>query len=166
MTPQRKSAIAAAAGVVLASAGLISQIGKHEGREYAPYRDIVGVLTVCDGITGPDVIPGKTYTDAECNALSLKHVEDHGAKLLQCITVRVTQGYYDALVSWAYNVGVGAACGSTLIRLLNQGQYRAACEQLMRWNKAGGRDVRGLTLRRQQERAQCLQSIPQPKGRA
>lgn len=166
MTPQRKSAIAAAAGVVLASAGLLSQIGQREGRELKPYKDIVGVLTVCDGITGPDVIPGKTYTDAECNALSLRHVEDHGAKLLQCITVRVTQGYYDALVSWAYNVGVGAACGSTLIRLLNQGEYRAACEQLMRWNKAGGREVRGLTLRRRQERAQCLQSIPQPKGLA
>lgn len=166
MTQQRKSAIAAAAGVVLASAGLISQIGKHEGREYAPYRDIVGVLTVCDGITGPDVVPGKTYTDAECNALSLKHVEDHGAKLLQCITVRITQGYYDAITSWAYNVGVGAACGSTLIRLLNQGEYRAACDQLMRWNKAGGREVRGLTNRRMQERALCLRSIPTPKGLA
>lgn len=167
MTPAQKSAIAAVAGVVLASAGLLTQIGEREGREYAPYRDVVGVLTVCDGITGPDVVPGKTYTDAECNALSLKHVEDHGAKLLQCITVRVTQGYYDALASWAYNVGVGAACGSTLVRLLNAGEYRAACEQLMRWNRAGGQVVRGLTNRRMQERAQCLQSIPQPpKGLA
>jgi GH24 family phage-related lysozyme (muramidase) len=167
MNAARKAAIAAAAGVVLASAGLLTQIRGHEGRELKPYRDIAGVLTVCDGITGPDVQPGKTYTDAECNALSLKHVEAHGAKLLQCIQVRVTQGYYDALASWAYNVGVGAACGSTLVRLLNAGEYRAACDQLLRWNRAGGKVVRGLTNRRMAERAQCLQSIPQPpKGLA
>jgi lysozyme len=112
-------------------------------------------------------VPGKTYTDADCNALSIKHVEAHGAKLLQCIKVRITQGYYDALASWAYNVGTGAACGSTLVRLLNQGQYRAACQQLPRWNRAGGKVVRGLTNRRMAELAQCLQSIPQPaKGLA
>lgn len=167
MTPAQKAAIASVAGVVLASAGLLAQIGQREGRWYQPAPDMVGVLTVCDGITGPDVVPGKTYTDAECNALSLKHVEDHGAKLLQCITVRVTQGYYDALASWAYNVGVGAACGSTLVRLLNDGQYRAACDQLLRWNRAGGKVVRGLTNRRMAERAQCIRSIPQPpKGLA
>lgn len=154
--------VAAAGGVsiLLASALMVGDVREREGREYKPYKDIVGVATVCDGITGPDVIPGKVYTDAECNALTIKHVEAHGERLLGCIKVRITQGYYEALNSWAYNVGVGAACGSTLMRLLNQGQYRAACDQLLRWNKAGGREVRGLTLRRQAEREQCLNGIP------
>ena len=154
--------IAAAGGVsiLLASAVMVGDVREREGREYTPYKDIVGVVTVCDGITGPDVIPGKVYTDAECNALTIKHVEAHGERLLSCIKVRITQDLYESLNSWTYNVGVGAACGSTLMRLLNQGQYRAACDQLLRWNRAGGREVRGLTLRRKAEREQCVKGIP------
>lgn len=152
----------AAGGVViaLASMAMVNTIRHDEGREYQPYRDIVGVWTVCDGITGSDVVNGKTYTDAECNALTIKHIEKHGSQLLDCIHVRVTQGMYEALAGWAYNVGVGAACKSTAIRLINQGQYEAGCRQLMRWNRAGGQEVRGLTLRREREMNACLRSIP------
>lgn len=152
----------AAGGVViaLASVGLMGTIKKDEGRVHTPYSDIVGVATVCDGITGPDVIPGKTYTDAECNRLTIKHLESHGSQLLDCINVRITQTMYEALVGWAYNVGVGAACRSTAIRLINQGQYEAGCRDLMRWNKAGGQVVRGLTLRREREMRMCLDGIP------
>lgn len=148
--------------IVLASAGMLNTIKNDEGREYRPYADLVGTLTVCDGITGPDVVPGKTYTDAECNALTIKHVEAHGAPLLDCITVRITQTMYEALAGWAYNVGVGAACKSTAIRLINTGQYQAGCRDLLRWNKAGGKVVRGLVLRRERESAKCLQGIPKP----
>lgn len=152
----------AAGGVVIALASLtmVDTIKKDEGREYRPYKDIVGVLTVCDGITGPDVIPNKTYTDAECNALTIKHVEKHGSQLLDCIHVRITQPMYEGLAGWAYNVGVGAACKSTAISLINQGQYEAGCKDLMRWNRAGGQPVRGLTLRREREMNQCLKGIP------
>ena len=156
MNPKQK---AAAAGIVLAGSGLIAFVSHWEGRSLTVYKDIVGVPTVCDGITGPDVIPSKVYTDAECNALALKHVEEHGRRLLACINVRITQGYYDALASWAYNVGTTAACNSTLIRLLNQSQYSAACDQLLRWDRAGGKRVRGLTNRRQAEHAKCVRSI-------
>lgn len=186
MTPAMRKAIAASAGgLVLASAAMLANIKGHEGREYTAYRDIVGVWTVCDGITGADVVKGKTYTDAECNALSIKHVEKHGAALLSCINVRVTQGYYDAMASWAYNVGAGAACGSTAVRLLNAGQYLPACHAMMAFNKV--RDTskpkqwnprtqrmehllvvsRGLNNRRAKERDQCIQAIPaQPKATA
>lgn len=152
----------AAGGVVIALASLtmVNTIKKDEGREYRPYKDIVGVLTVCDGITGPDVIPNKTYTDAECNALTIKHVEKHGSQLLDCIHVRITQPMYEGLAGWAYNVGVSAACKSTAVRLINQGQYEAGCKDLMRWNRAGGQPVRGLTLRREREMNQCLKGIP------
>ena len=66
MTTANK-AKAGAAGIVLASLALTATIRQDEGREYQPYLDIVGVPTVCDGITGPDVVPGKIYTDADCN---------------------------------------------------------------------------------------------------
>jgi lysozyme len=147
--------------ILLASAPFLKDIIEREGREYQPYRDIVQVLTVCDGITGPDVIPGKTYTDAECNRLSIKAAEKHGSELLDCIHVRITQTMYESLASWAYNVGTGAACKSTAIRLINAGRYAEGCRDLMRWNRAGGKEVRGLTNRRIKERDGCLQGIPE-----
>ena len=61
-----------------------------------------------------------------------------------------------AMVSFAYNVGVGAYCGSSVARLLNAGQTRAACDALLKWNKAGGVVFPGLTRRRQAERELCL----------
>lgn len=160
--PQGSRTKLAAGGVaiLLASAAMLNGIKKDEGRVNQPYRDIVGVWTVCDGITGPDVIHGKTYTDAECNALTIKHVESHGEALLSCINVRITQEMYEALASWAYNVGTQAACKSTAIRLINAGRYVDGCNDLMRWNRAGGQVVRGLTLRRERERDKCIAGIP------
>lgn len=153
--------VAGGAAILLASAAMVSNIRHDEGREYEVYADIVGVPTVCDGITGPDVIKGKTYTDAECNALTIKQVEKHGSELLDCIHVRITQGMYEALAGWAYNVGTGAACKSTAIRLINAGRYAEGCRDLMRWNRAGGQVVRGLTLRREREMKACLNGIPE-----
>ena len=153
---------AAGAVLLLASAAMVSTIKHDEGREYEPYKDIVGVWTVCDGITGPDVVHGKIYTDQECNALTIKHVEKHGSQLLDCIRVRITQPMYEALAGWAYNVGVSAACRSTAIRLINDGKYLEGCRALMQWNRAGDQVVRGLTLRRERESDACIKGIPKP----
>ena len=157
----RTKTIAGGVAILLASASMVYSIKQDEGREYKPYSDLVGVLTVCDGITGPDVIPGKTYTDQECNALTIKNVEKHGSELLDCIHVRITQPMYEALAGWAFNVGTGAACKSTAIKLINQGRYYAGCKDLLRWDKAGGRVVRGLTLRRQRDSDACIKGIPE-----
>lgn len=156
----RKKVVAGGVAILLASAALVSGIQRDEGRRYEVYRDIVGVPTVCDGITGPDVTPGKHYTDAECNALTIKHLESHGSQLLDCINVRITQRMYEALDSWAYNVGVGAACKSTALKLINQGDYYAGCKDLLRWDRAGGRPVRGLSARRKKESDLCIEGIP------
>ena len=64
-----------------------------------------------------------------------------------------------AFVSWAYNVGTGAACRSTLVRKANAGDIAGACDELPRWNKAGGRVIRGLTNRRLSERKLCLEGL-------
>lgn len=164
--------------ILLASAPLIDGIGKHEGREYQPYKDIVGVWTVCDGITGKDVVQGKTYTDQECNALTIKHTEEHGSKLLDCITVRISQPMYEALASTAYNLGVSAVCSGSIVKKINAGDYLGGCKAILDYNKA--RDpskpkvlnprtgkmehplvpVRGLTIRRQKESDACIKGIP------
>jgi len=70
--------------------------------------------------------------------------------------VPLHQHEYDAFLSLAYNIGSGAFCGSTLVRLLNDRRYCEACDQILRWDKFQGRPLRGLTLRRQAEHRQCL----------
>ena len=71
--------------------------------------------------------------------------------------VPLTQSQFDALTSWAYNVGLEAARKSTLMRRLNEGDYMGAANELPRWNRAGGRVWAGLTRRREAERALFLE---------
>jgi lysozyme len=160
MSGPSNKAKAIAGGIAVAGASLIAFIGSWEGRSLTAYSDIVGVVTYCDGITQPPPIKGKTYTHAECNALALSNVTAHGEGLLNCVAVRLNQNQYDALVSWTFNVGVGAACGSTLVRKLNRGDYPGACNELLRWDMAGGKHVRGLTNRRKAERELCIKPMP------
>ena len=164
MTPNQKRGSALA----IAGAALLTFVANWEGSETVAYADRLayGVPTVCNGHTGPEVKVGDVWSKERCDAILIKDIEQHGKGLLACTTVALNQNQYDALTAWAYNVGTGAACRSTLVRLLNQGQYTAACNQLSRWNRAGGRVVRGLTNRREAERALCLKPMPQPKALA
>jgi len=146
-------------GIVLASAGLIASVASLEGTETVPYKDIVGVQTVCSGHTGPDIKPGKIYTAQECNRLLVQDLSKHGQGVLQCTKVPLNQNQYDAFVSFAYNVGVSAYCQSTLVKKLNNGDYTAACNELTRWVYAGGKRVKGLVLRREKEKALCLKPV-------
>lgn len=122
-----------------------------------PYQDIVGVWTVCDGVTGPDVVPGRQYSEAECNALVADAVAKHLRGLAVCIHRPLADNEWVALGSWVYNVGVPTACRSTLVRMVNAGRPAAEwCKQLLRWDYAGGRKVKGLTRRRQAEYQVCI----------
>jgi len=67
----------------------------------------------------------------------------------------MTDGQKAAFVSFAYNVGAGAFCGSTLVKLANSGDMAAACAQLSRWTFAGGKQLKGLVNRRADERRIC-----------
>ena len=81
------------------------------------------------------------------------------------VTVLLNQDQFDALVSFTFNLGCGAFESSTLRRLLNQGRYDTVCDQLRRWNKAGGKVLAGLTRRREAECAlftRSGQSTPPP----
>jgi lysozyme len=157
-----------AAGVTLAAASLMAFVANWEGDERTAYADKLAynVPTVCNGHTGPDVKVGDVWTKAQCDAVLVRNLEKHGSGLLKCVTVPLNQNQFDALSSWTFNVGVGAACGSTLVKLLNQGQYTPACNQLLRWNRAGGKEVRGLTNRRIAERDLCLKPMPAVKALA
>lgn len=145
-----------AAGVAAAVLALAAPIiAKWEGVRYEPYRDAVGVLTVCYGHTGADIVPGKRYTKAECDALLQADMAVANAAVNRCLTMPKLPQIEAALTSAAFNLGPQVVCGSTLQRKAQANDWPGACAELDRWNKAGGREMRGLTLRRADERALC-----------
>lgn len=156
MKTSTKGGIAGAALAVMVAAAAIVQ--PWEGRELHAYYDIVGVLTICDGDTH-DVRPGQVATPAECDQRLYTQLSAFKARLDKCLTAALPTKTAAAILSWTYNVGTGAACGSTLVKLANTGNLRAACDQLLRWNRAGGRVVQGLTNRREAERRLCLEGL-------
>ena len=91
-------------------------------------------------------------TEAQASALMLEVLREFEDGITDALRVDVTQSQFDALVSWAYNVGLGAARDSTLMRRLNAGDVQGAADQFLRWNRAGGVVLRGLTRRREAER--------------
>lgn len=146
-------------GLLVAGAALVASITLWEGTKYKPYDDVVGVLTVCQGYTGKDIVRGKTYTPAECKAFLSKEIAVHGKGVLACTKVPLTQYQYDAMTMFTYNVGVHAYCNSSLLKKLNQGDYVGACNGLLKWSYAEGRYVQGLYNRRLYERQICLGGV-------
>ena len=143
------------AGSVALTALATGTVSYFEGRELRAYQDIVGVWTICDGET-KGVGPGQVATPDECDSMLARNLRQYEAGLDKCLTGHVPGEAKVALLSWTYNVGVGAACSSTLVKLANAGDLVGACDQLLRWNRAGGREVRGLTNRRKAEREMCI----------
>jgi len=111
---------------------------------------------------GSAVQMGDTIRPPQALALTLREVRQGETALHRCVTAPLTQGEFDSLVSLAYNVGAGAVCNSTMVRLHNAGQHAEACAQFDRWTFFQGRDCRdpahrcgGLPKRRAAERAMC-----------
>ena len=140
-----------ALGVLLTATALVKP---WEGYEPKPYRDIVGVLTVCYGSTTN--IEQRTYSEKECSDRLNSELGAYFAGISQCIKQPLREREWAAVLSWAYNVGVGAACRSTLVRRINAGEQGPGwCEELSKWTYAGGKRVQGLVNRRAAERAMC-----------
>jgi lysozyme len=107
------------------------------------------------GSTGPDVKLGDTITPPKALVRALSDVQKFEGALKQCVKVPLHQYEYDAYVSFAYNIGSGAFCSSTLVKVLNEGRYADACAQISRWDKQAGKVLTGLVNRRKHERAIC-----------
>lgn len=138
-----------------ASAVALVGIALHEGFRDRAYDDGVGVQTIGFGTTA-GVKAGDRIT---VERALVRLADDVGAMergLQACMAgVRLHQHEWDALVSWTYNVGVGAACRSTLVKRARMGDYAGMCAELSRWTMAGGRELPGLVKRRADERARC-----------
>ena len=108
--------------------------------------------TIGYGHTGPDVKPGLAITRQQADKLLVNDLARFERGVNALVTVRLNQNQFDALVSFSYNLGLSSLQGSTLLRLLNAGNFQAAADQFPRWNRAGGKEVAGLTRRRAEER--------------
>ncbi|MGR2664258.1 lysozyme [Chromobacterium haemolyticum] len=134
----------------------IMLIKSFEGLKLVAYKCPAGIWTIGYGHTGPDVTPGQVITQAQADALLARDLERFEAGVSRLVSVQLNQNQFDALVSFAYNLGLGALQGSTLLRLLNAGDYAGAAAQFPRWNKASGKELPGLTRRRAAEQALFL----------
>lgn len=132
----------------------LALIKEFEGRRLAAYRDSVGILTIGYGHTGPDVEEGMIITQAESDSFLLEDVQ-HAEKCVNRFVsgLQITQGQFDALVSFAFNLGCDALRRSTLLVCLLDGRDEDAAREFARWNRAGGKILPGLTRRREAEAA-------------
>lgn len=142
------------ATLTLSAAGFLG-IVTHESYRGSAYNDGVGVTTIGFGTT-TGVKPGDKITVERALAVALEDANKHGDAVKRCVKVPLFQHEFDAYTSLAYNVGVNAFCGSTLVKKLNALDYVGACNEISRWTKAGGKILRGLVIRREKERRLCL----------
>jgi lysozyme len=120
------------------------------------YQDGGGIWTLGWGHTGPAVGPESVCTQADADSWFLADVAGACRAVNSTVDVAMTQGQFDALVSFTFNVGAGNEAHSTLIRVLNGGDTAGAADQFLVWNKVNGQVSDGLSRRRAAERALFL----------
>lgn len=109
--------------------------------------------TIGWGHTGTEVISGLVWTQAKADSTFVEDLYRFEQGVFSLVKVPLTQGQFDALVSFSYNVGLGNLGDSTLLRKLNARDYAGAAMEFRKWNKNGGKVMRGLTRRRGAEEA-------------
>lgn len=142
--------------IALSGAYLVSPF---EGKENKAYLDPVNIWTICHGSTN-NIKKGDYKTDDECLLILAEDLVEHDRGMMKSIHVPLTDYQHAAFLSFCYNVGVKACTGSTAFKYLNLKKYTEACNQLLRWNKAGGKVLLGLTRRREAEHKICLGELP------
>ena len=136
-------------------------IQSFESCRLTAYRDGGGVWTIGWGHTGPLVAEGLTWPQALADAMFEHDVANFEKGVTDLVKVPVTQNQFDALVSFAYNVGLDIDADtlaeglgdSRLLRFVNAGRFAEAAQEFPKWNKDNGKVVKGLTRRRAAERA-------------
>ncbi|MEJ5205238.1 lysozyme [Acinetobacter junii] len=138
----------------------IDLISSFEGIRLNAYDDGVGVWTIGIGTT---IYPNgvKVKKGDKCTLEQAKEYFAHDLKSFEktvndSVKVPLSQNQFDALVSLTYNIGSAAFKNSTLLKKLNAKDHQGAADQFLRWNKGGGKVMKGLVRRREAERALFL----------
>lgn len=135
-------------------------IKEFEGLRLKAYRDSVNVLTVGFGHTSmagpPEVKSGMTITAQEAEDILARDLGKFEKAVFDKLTRSPTQNEYGAMVSLCFNVGPGNFAKSSVLRKFNEGDEQGAADAFLRWNRADGKVMAGLTRRREAERALFL----------
>lgn len=164
----------AALGAVGAAGIAATVVGYFEGRSLVAYVDPIGIPTICEGWT-QGVKLGDIATDADCDAKTLAAIIEADDTFQRWVPDHVkdemSHEAHAAFLSFIYNVGPGgpgvkdgfvylkSGRHSTMLTRLRAGDIKGACNQLPYWTKAGGRELRGLVIRRQSEQSLCLNGL-------
>lgn len=153
---------AALMGVVVTQS--LPVIDRWEGNKAIPYKDIAGVLTVCRGHTGPDVVVKKVYKPEECDELTKKDINIAVAGVLKYSPHLLWHPMQlVAATSFSYNLGTGTYSKSSVAREFNNGNFQGGCNALKLYNKAKVNGVLtvvpGLVNRRQNEYEVCISTL-------
>ena len=128
----------------------LEMIKHFEGLELNAYQCAAGVCTIGYGQTKA-IQPGMVITEETANDMLVEELEEYENYINTMVKCPLSQNQFDALVSWVYNLGPANLQPSTLLKVLNAGDYAGVPAQIKRWNKAGGKVLEGLTRRRQAE---------------
>lgn len=141
-----------------AAAGLLlTTVAAWEGRSLDPYKDIVGINTVCYGETRVEM---RRYTVAECDEMLARGLVDFAKPVLaRNPELKNRPNQLAAAVSLSYNIGSSAYNRSTVARRFSAGDWRGACDSFLAWRFAGGKEVKGLLNRRKAEREICRRNL-------
>ncbi len=153
MNPLTKKLLALGASSIIAVTGGYL-IGPYEGKRNAAYLDMVGIPTICWGWTkGVKLVDYKT--DEQCDKQLAEELTKYHKNMKRGVTVPLKEYEEIAYTSFVWNIGETKWNSSTLLKKLNAGDNLGACKELLRWNRAGGKVVRGLTNRRIEEYNVC-----------
>ena len=147
--------VGTAAAIALAANVLIYP---SEGERHTVYRDVVGMLTVCVGETH-NIQIGHVYSHAECMNMLDGRLAEFDKGVRDCTRDDMPTEVEAAALSLAYNIGLGGFCKSTFARKVKAGDYDGACNSLMLYDRAGGREIAGLKNRRARERKVCVEGL-------
>lgn len=134
--------------------GGIALIKQYEGLRLTTYKDAVGIPTIGYGHVENSIPPGgtRTITAEAAEQILREDLQRFEHDVNNMLTVEVTQNQFDALVSFAFNLGPANLKSSTLLRKVNSGDFNGAAEEFPKWNHAGGQVLAGLTARRNAEK--------------
>jgi lysozyme len=136
----------------------VACVSGFEGLRTAAYLDPVSIPTACFGET-KGIRMGQTFTVDQCKGMLADSLEIANRGVDSCVRTYLPDTRRAAFVSMTYNIGVANFCGSTLVRKLNAGDTRGACDEMLRWTRAKGIVLPGLVKRREAERQMCLQGL-------
>tara|TARA_A100001515_G_scaffold140139_1_gene135476 strand:+ start:4161 stop:4640 length:480 start_codon:yes stop_codon:yes gene_type:complete len=128
----------------------VALVKKFEGCKLEAYQCAAGVWTIGYGSTR-GVAKGDTWSQEKADMMLEDELQEYGEHVEELVTMPLSQNQFDALTSWTFNLGPTNLANSTLLKVLNAGEYEDVPAQIKRWNKANGDVLEGLVRRREAE---------------